>query len=305
MAIPTRSLLVISIAISVLTTVAHAQDVLNDYEKLALDTPEGWAMAHTLSSGLYLGSAPAQDLGLGKWRLSAQMSSIPHLKREEQRVGFGGFKLEDMNKSPVFGRGVFAIGLPAGFTGEVSWTPPVEIDGAKPEGLFGIALERALLKMDQWQLGARVFAVRGDARGDTTCSERVASFEPGGADNPFGCIAPSDDRIRMDQEGVELMLSRLSADGRWQPFLAYADTRLHPYVHIKAQVFNSLDRSRLESEGNVQTFSLGSSFQPSPSWLWSAAFSYTPLDVRRPPLRETGNGDFWSFRVALAWQIGQ
>lgn len=279
-----------------------AQDILNDYEKVALNSPEGWAMAHTLASALNLGAAPAQTLGLWQWRLSAQLSSIPHLSREEQRVGFGGFKLEDMNKSPVFGRGLVSVGLPAGFTGELSWTPEVQIDGAKPEHLFGVALERALVQVGPWQFGARVYAVRGDGTGDTTCSKRVAGFAAGSADNPFGCIAPSADRIRMDQEGVELMLSRSSADGRWQPFAAYADTRLHPYVGINAQVFTSIDRSELEAEGNVQSYSLGTTFQSSPSWRVSAALSYTPLDVRRPPLRETGNGDFWSVRVALAWQ---
>lgn len=279
-----------------------AQDVLNDYEKVALDSPEGWAMAHTLAAALNLGAAPAQPLAPWQWRISAQLSSIPHLSRDEQRVGFGGFKLEDMNKSPVFGRGIVSVGLPAGFTGELSWTPPVQVDGAKPEHLFGVALERTLIQVGQWQFGGRVYAVRGDGTGDTTCSKRVASFTAGSADNPFGCIAPSDDRIRMDHEGVELMLSRSSADGRWQPFIAYADTRLHPYVRIDAQVFTSIDRSRLESEGNVQTYSLGTSFQPWASWRLSTALSYTPLDVRRPPQRDTGNGDFWSVRVALAWQ---
>jgi hypothetical protein len=285
-----------------LSTAALAQDVLNDYEKKTFDSPEGWAMAHTLTSALNLGLAPAQDLGLWRWRITAQISSIPHLSRDEQRVGFGGFKLEDMNKSPVFGRGVVALGLPAGFTGELSWTPPVEIDGAKPENLFGVALERAIVQVGPWQVGGRVYALRGDGTGDTTCSEQVAGFAPGSVDNPFGCIAPSDDRIRMDQEGMELMLSRRSANGRWQPFIAYADTRMHPYVRINAQVFSSIDRSELEAEGNTQTYSLGTTYQASAGWRLSAALSYTPLNVRRPPLRETGNGDFWSVRIALAWQ---
>lgn len=299
-----RAALLVALMAGGINTPLLAQDLLNDYDKVDLDSPEGWAMAHTLSSALNLGGAPAQALELWQWRLAAQLGSIPHLSREEQRVGFGGFKLEDMNKSPVFGRGIASVGLPSGFTGEISWTPPVQIDGAKPEHLFGVAVERAIVQVGQWQVGARVYALRGDGTGDTTCSKRVARFTPGSADNPFGCIAPSADRIRMDQEGVELMLSRSSANGRWQPFIAYADTRLHPYVRIDAQVFTSNDRSELETEGNVQTYSLGTTFQPAASWRASAALSYTPLDVRRPPQRETGNGDFWSLRIALAWQRG-
>lgn len=297
-----RTCLFTAVIAASLSSAALGQDVLNDYEKVAFDSPEGWAMAHTLASALNLGIAPAEDMGLWQWRISAQLSSIPHLSRAEQRVGFGGFKLEDMNKSPVFGRGVFAVGLPAGFTGELSWTPPVEIDGAKPHNLFGVAIERAILKMGQWQFGGRVYALRGNGTGDTTCSKRVAGFAPGSADNPFGCIAPSDDNIRMDQEGVELMLSRRSTDGRWQPFIAFADTRMHPYVQINARVFTSIDRSELEAAGNTQTFSLGTTFQLAPTWRLSAAVAYTPLDVRRAQQRKIDEGDFWSVRISLAWQ---
>jgi hypothetical protein len=290
-----------AIAAIFLATDAKAQDSFLPYEEKSFSSPEGWAMAHSLSSALNLGSAPAEKMTLWKWGLEAELSSIPHLSREEQRVGFGGFKSEDMNKSPVFGRVRLNLGLPAGFTAQLSWTPPLEIDGARPDGLYGLALERSLVSNGRWQLGGRIHAVRGHARSDVTCSRRIARIEPGTLGNPFGCTAPSRDRIRMDQQGAELMLSRNMGSGRWQSFVAYASTRMDPFTVVEAKLFDSDHNAALGSKGTVDTYSVGASFAASPRWRLSAAFSYTPLDVRRPPLRERANGDFSSFRVALAW----
>jgi hypothetical protein len=281
---------------------ALAQDVLFDYERESFDSPEGWAMAHTVSASLNLGAGPAATLERGDWRVSAELGSIPHLSREEQRVGFGGYKLEDMNKSPVFGRGRLHVGLPGAITAELSWTPPLEINGGKPQHLFGVALERNLWRGEDWSLGGRLFALRGDARGDTTCSRSVARQAPGSAGNLYGCRAPSDDTLRMDHEGIELMLSRRVGDGRWQPFVALASTHMNPYVEIEALVFDSLDLSELESSGTVQTLSAGTQWRVSPQWQASLALSWTPLDVRRPPQFNSASQDYWSVRVGLGWQ---
>jgi len=283
-------------------TDVKAQQAAVPYEEKSFSSPEGWAMAHSLSSALNLGSAPAENMMLWQWSLAAELSSIPHLSREEQRVGFGGFKSEDMNKSPVFGRVRLNLGLPAGFTAQVSWTPPLEIDGARPDGLYGLALERPLVSIGRWQLGGRLYAVRGHVEGDVTCSRHIARIEPGSLENAFGCTAPSRDRIRMDQHGAELMLSRSMGSGRWQSFIAYASTRMDPFTEVEARLFDSDHNAALGSKGTVDTYSVGASFAASPRWRLSAAFSYTPLEVRRPPLRQSGNGDFPSFRVALAWR---
>ena len=291
----------LGLVLSTAGTSAVAQDVLFDYEREAFDSPEGWAMAHTVAATLNLGAGPSGPMAVGDWRLSAELGSIPHLSREDQRVGFGGFKLEDMNKSPVFGRGRLHVGLPAAVTAELSWTPPLEINGGQPENLVGLALERSLWQGESWRVGARLFAVRGDATGDTTCSRSVAAQPPGTAANPYGCRAPSDDTLRLDHEGVELMVSRTLGNGLWQPFVALASTHLNPYVEIEALVFDSLDLSELESSGTVQTLSAGTLLRVSPRWQVSAALSWTPLTVRRPLQYNSRSHDFWSVRLGLAW----
>jgi hypothetical protein len=294
--------LLLSMSLVAVMPGALAQTVLWDYEREAFDSPEGWAMARTVSASLNLGSSPTARMAPWDWRVSAELGSIPHLSREDQRVGFGGYKLEDMNKSPVFGRGRLHLGLPAAITAELSWTPPLEINGGRPQQLFGLALERTLWDGGDWSLGGRLFAGRGDARGDTTCSRRVAQQAPGSPGNPYGCRAPSDDTLRMDHEGIELMLSRRVGDGRWQPFVALASTRMSPYVEIKALVFDSLDLSELESRGTVQTLSAGTQWQVSAHWQASLALSWTPLQVRRPPQFNRHSQDFWSVRLGLGWQ---
>ncbi len=46
------------------------------------------------------------------WNVALDLGDIPRLSDAQQRVGFGGFKNEDLNKSPVFGRLRLALGLP-------------------------------------------------------------------------------------------------------------------------------------------------------------------------------------------------
>jgi hypothetical protein len=283
-----------------ISSAVFAQAPESGYDFEAFDSPEGWAMAHNLASALNLGTGPAEHRGVFSWKIEAELASIPHLSKAQQRVGFGGFKPEDMNKSPVFGRARVSVALPAAVTAELSWTPPLEIDGAKPESLFGLALERELVSVGPWSLGVRLHAVRGHASADVTCSRDVASQAPGSPSNLFGCSGPSVDRLRMDQQGAEVMLSRSLLDGRLQPFVAYATTHFRPFVEVEAPLFDSLHFWELQSSGSVDTLTLGARVAITPVWQSSVAFSYTPLSVIRPRMDNRQHDDFWSLRVSVA-----
>jgi hypothetical protein len=67
---------------SFLSSVVLSQDV--DFE-----SPEGWAMAYTSASALNLGQSASEDLKKGKISISAELSTIPSLSKEQQKVGFG------------------------------------------------------------------------------------------------------------------------------------------------------------------------------------------------------------------------
>ncbi|MCP5347968.1 MAG: hypothetical protein R3F41_10160 [Gammaproteobacteria bacterium] len=261
-------------------------------------------MAHTLAAALNLGTPPGDEAQLWEIRFSAELGSIPHLSRQEQRVGFGGFKAEDLNKSPVFGRGRLHLGLPLATELEFSWTPPFEINGGKPEGIYGMAASGSLSQSDGWELGWRLFAVRGEAGGDITCSREVSAADPGSQENPFGCRGASNDRITLDHEGLELTGSRLIGGGHWRPYLGYSYSRIHPHVQVRATVFETLDRSQLEADGNLHTFTLGTLFHLNSSWSMHAALSFTPLEIRRPPRLNGRDQDFWSLRLGVLWKPG-
>lgn len=291
------SVVLISAAIS---PAVLAQAPESGYDFKAFDSPEGWAMAYNLASALNLGSGPSEHRGVFSLKIEAELASIPHLSKAQQRVGFGGFKPEDMNKSPVFGRARISVGLPAAVTAELSWTPPLEIDGAKPESLFGLALERELVSVGAWRLGGRLHAVRGHASADVTCSRDVVAHAPGSPSNLFGCSGPSVDRLRMHQQGAEVMLSRSMFEGRLQPFVAYATTQFRPFVEVEAPLFDSTQFWELQASGTVDTLTLGARVAITPVWQSSVAFSYTPLSVIRPRMDNRQNDDFWSLRISVA-----
>ncbi len=277
-----------------------AQTVISDSQRVAFASPEGWAMATTVASTLNIAMNPPRRTEVLAWVFTAELGSIPNIDAKDTRVGFGGFKLEDLNKSPVFGRATLHVGLPADFTVALSWTPPVEIEGARPERLFGVTIERPLLEHAGWEFGARVFAQWGDGTGDVTCSSEVVASPPGSAANPFGCRSKSRDTIKLDHQGAEFLVSR-AHDARWRPFAALAVARMRPQVQIRAHVYEVLDLTRIRARGTVQTLTLGTAYRLSDSWSVSTAVSYTPLDVRRPSASGRQSDDFWSARLGISW----
>lgn len=277
----------------------QALDTVMTRDKVGFDSPEGWAMAHATSSTMTHAARPLHIIPQGDIHLSVEFNSIPHISTADTRVGFGGFKLEDLNKSPVFGRATAHYGLPGEFVASVSWTPPVRINGAKPRDLFAVTLERALYRGQIWQVGARLFGQTGDITGDITCSRDVVSNPPGSAENPFGCQAPSRDIAALDHYGLMLSAARSMGDG-WQPFAGLALTRMSPEVRVRAHVFEVHDRSEVHSRGSAVSLTLGTAHQLNAQWGWSAALKYTPLDVRRP-MTGRRSDDHWAVHASVRW----
>jgi len=284
-------------------TPATAQTVVADHEHLAPVRPEAWAMAHAGSATLFLGAAPPRESEPGTLSLGVEMASVPHIDRADTRVGFDGTKYEDLNKTPVFGRARLGVGLPAGFTLELAYTPPVSINGARPEGIYGLALERPLVSGPHWRLGARLFGQTGEIGGDITCPADVSAEPPGSPANPAGCRAPSDDTVSLDHYGAELGAAFPMMQGRLEPFVSVVASRLHGHVQVDARVFEVVDRSTRVANVTLRTVRAGLAWRPSRQWLFSASADYTPLDVRRPPDRELDNDPFWSLRLMAEYRF--
>ena len=287
------------VLLSVCIRSAHAEPIPK--ESVAFDQPEGWAMAYMTASTLNLGMGPYRPNGAGSWRWSTELSSIPTLNDAQQQVGFGGFKSEDLNKSPVFGRLRVAMELFSKVTAEVAYTPPIEIRGAKAVDVWGVALSRQLLTQQHWTLGARLFVQTGEVRADVTCSAEVAQAPARTPQNPFGCAAPSQDRLSLDHHGIEFMAAATQPILGIEPWLAIALTRMTPTVEVDAPLQNTRERYTLKSKGNTQTISVGLGHALNARWRVDLATSYTPLDVQRPLDRVGGRDDLWNVKLSLTW----
>ena len=266
-------------------------------QKVDLDSPEGWAMAFMTASAQNLGQVPPHSVDVGDLSISAELSSIPRLTREQQRIGFGGFKDEDLNKSPAFGRLRANIGLPWNLNAEISWTPPLQINGSKPDHLWGAALSKPLVNNEKIGIGLRLFLLRGGVTASVTCSADTISFAPYTLQNTAGCVGLSADKLQMDHEGVEVFLS-FNNTSNIIPWISLASTNIDNAVEIDAPLEIGRERATVYSSGTIQTLSFGLNYDISENWSLNAASSYTPLDVQRPN-DSSDNDDFWNVRAGL------
>ncbi len=155
--------------------------------------PSGDPQAQVL--GYYAAIMEFTPVGLadraGRWEVGGSLGFIPPLSAEDRAVGFGGTKLEDTNRCPVFprltaSRAIGALGIEAG------WTPPVTVCGVQAN-VAALALS--------WRLGAPDGRWAGVLRAATTVGTLDAAITCGADDiaDPANqtCFAGalSDDRV--------------------------------------------------------------------------------------------------------------
>lgn len=287
-----------SVLFLVVSATAQAQTVIRDEEILASDRPEAWAMHYVSAPSFMTGFGATPPLAAGEWQLAGELAHVPRLSEAQQRVGFGGEKAEDLNKSPVFGRLRASVGLPAGWLAELGYTPPLEIDGTRTQDLIAAAIGRRLIDRDAWSLSARAFGQHGSASGDITCPERVVGpFDP--QRNPFGCRAPSNDRIALNHYGADVTFEAARPHWRWHATLGLV--RNEPTVQVNARVFTVIDRSHLVARGMLPYLALGATRELSPHWSLAAEVLHVPLDVRREIDGGVENDAYTALRMRIAW----
>ena len=278
--------------------VAPAQTVIEDNRSLASDTPEAWAMRYFAGTTLMTSFGETARLAPWRWNIAFDLGSIPHLSDAQQRVGFGGFKNEDLNKSPVFGRLRLALGLPGDWVAELGYTPPLEIGGSRARNVVALAVGRRLFDGDAFTLSMRALGQVGKVQGDITCPARVAGVtDP--LQNPEGCRAPSQDTFTTNYYGIDATVGWAAGDWKWHAGAGIARTQLS--VQVDALVAASHDRSRLISDGTLPWFTIGVRHDFNPQWSLGAELLYVPLDVRRPPDFSRANDPLTSVRVQLRY----
>ena len=268
-------------------------------EKVAFDSPEGWGMSYMTAASLNLSDKFPETLPLGQFNVSAEISTIPELNEKQQKIGFGGAKSEDLNKSPVFGRGKITTGFYWDSLIEFSWTPPLEINGAKPEQMWGLAIAKQIYINDAFKTALRLYQFNGKATASVTCSEEMVMqplYSPG---NISGCIGTSKDKIDMSHDGIEILFEAQSSIA-FKPWFSVASTRLTPSVSINAPLEFIQEEAFVETSGRLTTLTLGLNYKLSDNWLLNLGTSYTPIDVQRPEMTG-GNDNFWNIKIGLTF----
>jgi hypothetical protein len=287
-----------TVAALLLSGPAAAQAVATGNELLGPDTTESWAMNYVEATTLMTAFGGQPQLDAGQLTIAGDIGSVPRLSQEQQRVGFGGLKQEDLNKSPAFGRIRLGIGLPAGWMAELGWTPPIEINGIRTRDLFAFALGHQLFESDAFAVSARAFGQHGDAEGDITCpADVVGNSDP--EINPAGCIGPSRDRIALRHYGADLTAA-WDVD-RWHWHTTLGVVRMEPTVQVDAPLETVRDRTRLVSRSVRPYLALGGGYDIGARWRASLEILHVPLAVKRDPNGDAEHNGLTSVRVQLRY----
>jgi hypothetical protein len=288
--------------VALLSGETSAQDVIRETEHLASDRPEAWAMNYFTSITLLSGLSVPRSRAVGSIELGLELDSIPQLSAAERRVGFNGTKEEDLNQAPIFARPRVTLGLPGRFALLLSYLPPAEIFGLKPN-LFAFALERPLYESDPWTFGMRMYGQIGDVEGAFTCPKEVARLPPGSPRNPNGCEKESADKVTQHYAGLEFSVAyRLQHLRGLSPYLAVAGNFLDTRLRVDNVTFGVRDQRQLAAETWTFSLSAGMAYPLTKQCTLSVGLFYSPLWVTRPPATSSENDGLLNARALLTYQ---
>jgi hypothetical protein len=166
-----------------------------------------------------------------------------------------------------------------------------------PDHLWGAALSKPLFNNEKIGIGLRLFLLRGGAIASVTCSEDVIDSKVYTDENYVGCVGLSNDRLKMNHEGVEVFLS-FNNSSVILPWVSLASSNIDGSVEIDAPLFAGRETSTIHSSGSIQTLSFGFNYDVGENRRLSVSSSYTPLEVQRAD-DSSDNDNFWNLRVGL------
>lgn len=276
-----------------------AQSIFRANEILDADRPEAWAMDYFAASSLFTATGATPALAPGEWSLAIDLAQVPRLDGRQQVVGFNGVKREDLNRSPVFGRARAWIGLPAGWVGEIGYTPPLRLHDTQARHFVALALGHRLLERGRLGLSARILGQHGAVEGDITCPARLAGVDDIRLD-PYGCRAPSEDVASLNYYGADLTAAWTT--GAWQAYANAGVLRTETQVQVDALTFDQRDRSRLVAHDVLPFVAAGLRHGLGAHFDWGAEVLFVPLRVRRTATGPSERDDFLGLRLQLRYR---
>jgi hypothetical protein len=272
-------------------------------EKLDFDRPESWAMKRAASLLLFTSMGPPTSRELGSVEFGLEGIWNPNLSKADQRVGFDGNKVENMNRLEIIPRPRVRIGVGWETTLDMSYIPPVEIEGIEPN-IFALALERPLGEWCGWTLGARIYGQVGEVEGDITCEDGVSDIPPGSPGNEFGCEGTSSDEITVNYAGVALLggfalPDDLGGDFHFGVYATYMDLEFQ----VDAVTYGERDLTRQVTDGWVYAFTAGYSRDVSEDCRLAVEVFYSPLDVDRAEDSMADADDLFNVRAMVSYRF--
>jgi hypothetical protein len=283
-------------------SVAAAQTTTpqSSVDHMSFDRPEAWALKYFTAVTTFTGVGPPIVKEAGSVAIGVELGWVPELDRGKRLVGFDGTALEDLNKTPLFGRPTLTVGLPAGLSIELAWAPPVTINGGKAN-LVNAAIEETFFARDAWSAGLRVYGQQGHAKGDYTCSKEVAAQPPGSPDNPLGCVERSRDTATLNDVGAAL-IGAVHVGGATL-HLSGGATYNDVQFQVGAVENGVPDHTLLITHGWTGWIAggVGGPFADR-GWIGLEAF-YSPLIVNRPPRTDTQNDGLFNVRAVVRYRL--
>lgn len=277
--------------------------VVADTERLAFDRPEAWAMKYYASLTLPTGMGVPEERGAGQVDLALESGSVPQLSADERRVGFGGSKVEDVNKTRLFGRLRGVVGLGRGLALELAYTPPVRVGGARPD-ILALALGRPFALSSSLRLGVRAFGQVGAVTADVTCSAREVAAGDDPSRNPFECVRPSRDESRQKIAGLELVAGYGGA-ARVRPYAGVALSYLDLGFRVDAVYSRGVveDHTLQLTSGATVSASAGLSWEVSRRVRVTAELFHSWLSIVRPPATRAAGEGLLNARVFFIYRV--
>lgn len=290
-----------------LLSLAGAAPLAAQYTEELDDTrTEAWAMRWFNAVATPTAFGVAASVEPWSFEVALEGGLIPSLSEDQRRVGFNASKVEEINRSPFFGRPIVRLGLPGELTLSAGWVPPVNFDGVEPN-LVSLALARPLWQGERARVGAQLFYLSGELNGDITCPEDEVAAGNDPVRNPFLCEEVSNDTMSIDSWGAEVGFAWKASDsielfvsGLWQ--------RLDAEFQVRALYDGFRDRNRLLYEGDDFATTLGASWRASERWRLAGELFYSPLDVVREPFgvlprTDSENDPLFNARLLVSYRL--
>jgi opacity protein-like surface antigen len=282
---------------------AHAQLVVDDTERLAFDRPESWGMKYYTSLTVPTAMGVPRERAAGEVELGLEGGYVPQLSDAERRIGFNGTKLEDVNKTSAFARLRGGVCVGKGFALELSYSPRIEVGGARPS-IVALALERPLVLARAWVLGVRGYGQRGTIKADITCSAAEVAAGNDLQANPFQCVRASQDESRQKLAGMELTAGYVGRS-RFKPYAGIGVAHLDLEFHVNAVYSGGRveDHTVQLTSGSLVYATAGLTVALSRRVQLTTEIFHSWLGVVRPPSTLSASEGFLNGRVYVGYRV--